>query len=280
MLSSAESAWNGNHASWRFHIGNLGKLKKEGFAGMVHEIKKKYTYYFLEKEDPVHFEHFIEDAKLFDFIFTSDASMIPRYVKEAGHSRIYPLPFAAQEKIHNPVSDTARSGNVCFAGTWYNARYAERILDMEMILRPAMDFGLEIFDRNHGATGYDKVMYSFPEIYNPYIKGKLEYHEMIRAYKQYKVFLNINSVRYSPTMFSRRVFELLACGTPVISTFSEGILNLLGENTVLFAETEEDTRKHLENLLNDETFWWKQSLNGIRKVLENHYLPAPYHRDF
>ena len=266
-----ESAWRGNNSAWRFYIGKIGDLKKKGLKTMVEAYKAKgVPTIFWNKEDPVHFDHFIDDARYFDFIFTTDQDCIPKYQNKTGHTKIYPLPFAAQEKTHNPIGSNERTGKVCFAGTWYSAKYAERILDMEMILKPAMGFGLDIFDRNYGARGHDRYMYEFPEAYKPYIRGKLEYHDMIRAYKQYKVFLNINSVRYSPTMFSRRVFELLACGTPVISTYSEGILNLLGENTVLFAESEEDTKKHIERLLNDEIFWWKQSLNGIRTVMENH----------
>ncbi len=266
-----ESAWKGNNSSWRFYIGKLEKMKKPGLNQMVTEFKNKgIPTIFWNKEDPVHFDHFIDDAKQFDYIFTSDASIIPKYLEHTHHKNVHPLAFAAQEAIHNPVKEEPRDRNVCFAGTYYNTKYAERILDMEMILQPAMDYGLEIFDRNHGATGYEKVMYGFPEVYKPFIKGKLEYHEMVKAYKKYKVFLNINSVKYSPTMLARRVFELLACGTPVISTYSEGIMNLLGEDAVMFAETEDETRQHLEKILSDEKLWWAYSLRGIRKVLENH----------
>jgi len=243
-----ESAWRGNNAAWKFHIGNIGDLRKKGLLTMVQTFQNKgIPTIFWNKEDPVHFDHFIDDAKQFDYIFTSDASTIPAYRERVGHENIYALPFAAQEKIHNPLRSEQRTGNVCFAGSWYNAKYAERTLDMELILNPAIEYRLEIFDRNYGATGYEKVMYGFPEKYQSYVKGKLEYHEMIAAYKKYKVFLNINSVRYSPTMFSRRVFELLACGTPVISTWSKGIVNLLGEDAVLFTESEEDTRNTSTN---------------------------------
>jgi glycosyltransferase involved in cell wall biosynthesis len=266
-----ESAWNGANSSWRFYIGKLGNQKKQGLNQMVEGFKKKgIPTIFWNKEDPVHFDHFIEDAKIFDYIFTSDAEIISKYEEHTHHKNIYPLAFAAQEALHNPVREKPRDRNVCFAGTWYNTKYAERILDMRMILPPAIDYGLEIYDRNYGASGYEKVMYDFPDIYKPFIKGKLEYHEMVNTYKRYKVFLNINSVRYSPTMLARRVFELLACGTPVISTYSAGIINLLGEDSVMFAETEDETRRHLENILSEESLWWSYSLRGIRNVMENH----------
>lgn len=266
-----ESAWNGNNASWRFQIGKIGSIKKKGLSEFVKACQLKgIPTIFWNKEDPVHFEHFIDDAKQFDYIFTTDESIIPQYRKYTGHDHIYPLPFAAQEKIHNPILTGQRDKNVCFAGSYYNTQHVERIYDMEMLLKPALEFGLEIFDRNFGASGNDKIKYGFPEIYQPNIKGRLNYDEMISAYKKFKVFLNVNSVKYSPTMCSRRVFELLACGTPVISTYSKAIVELLGEDTVLISESERETREFLEKLIHDESFWWKVSLNGIRKVLERH----------
>ena len=40
---------------------------------------------------------------------------------------------------------------------------------------------------------------------------------MLTAYREYKVFLNVNSVVGSPTMCARRIFEITASGTPVVS---------------------------------------------------------------
>ncbi|TMQ90917.1 glycosyltransferase, partial [Escherichia coli] len=64
--------------------------------------------------------------------------------------------------------------------------------------------------------------------YQPVIVGSLDYEQMLTAYRQYKLFLNINTVQDSPTMFSRRVFEILSCGTPVVSTHYDGMKAVLG----------------------------------------------------
>jgi hypothetical protein len=180
------------------------------------------------------------------------------------------LPFAAQPKIHNPVLEAPRNKSVCFAGTYYSERYHERKADMDFLLKPSLEYGLDIFDRHYGDTGKTAGNFKFPGIYQDAIRGKLDYHEMVKAYKQYRVFLNVNSVKYSPTMFARRVFEILASGTPVISTFSQGMINLLGEGTVFISESESDTRKHLDHLLGNEHNWWRASLKGLRKVMEEH----------
>ena len=112
--------------------------------------------------------------------------------------------------------------------------------------------------------------YRWPDEYLPAVHGALPYAQMLEAYKRYKVFLNINSVRNSPTMFSRRVFELLACGTPVISSYSEGIAELLGPDLVLMSDDEQTTRELIERVLNDAEYRERLALCGQRKVFSEH----------
>jgi len=266
-----ESAWFGNDKTWTNRIGKFNNQSGILLAKIIEYCKSKgIPTIFWNKEDPVHFKYFLDDAAKFEYIFTTDSDMIPGYQEKNQHASVNALPFAAQPTIHNPVREEPRENRTCFAGTYYNYRYPERKVEMEFLLKPALDFGLDIYDRNFGATGEKTDHYRFPDIFQPVIKGRLEYTDMVRAYKRYKVFLNVNSVKYSPTMFARRVFELLACGTPVISTYSKGIINVLGEDTVLLTESEQDTRRHLETLFGDELYWWRKSLHGMRKVLQEH----------
>lgn len=265
-----ESAWSGNDGAW---LNRLANLKPEADPELPSLLRwaqqQRIPSVFWNKEDPVHFDRFIDAARLFSHVFTTDAGCIPQYQQQLGHDRIYALPFAAQPAIHNPIQTETRDRNVCFAGTYYGSRHAARQSDMEHMLRPAIPFGLEIYDRQHGVKGKGEG-YAFPDVYQDCIKGRLDYAEMVKAYKRYRVFLNVNSVKHSSTMFSRRVFELLACGTPVISTYSAGIVELLGDDIVFLSETEADTRRHLEHLLGDEEQWARASVRGIRKVLGAH----------
>jgi hypothetical protein len=118
--------------------------------------------------------------------------------------------------------------------------------------------------------GPEAKLYEFPEIYQRAIQGRLEYDEMVKAYKWYRVSLNVNSVKKSPTMFSRRVFELLASGTPVVSAFSKGIVELLGNEIVQLTNSESETMAHLERLLCDKRYWAEVSLKGLREVFSKH----------
>src|SRR6185369_7697889 len=168
------------------------------------------------------------------------------------------------------VLETERLHNVCFAGAYYGLSHDERRKDMDIVLKPALDYGLHIFDRQHGIVGPSADQYRFPEIYQSAIKGHLSYDHLVKAYKRYKVFLNVNSVKTSPTMFSRRIFELLACGTPVISAYARGIENLLGSDIVAFSGSEEETKKHLDRLLGNDSEWARASARGIRAVFDRH----------
>ena len=108
-----------------------------------------------------------------------------------------------------------------------------------MLLRPVLDAGLlDIFDRMAapGATGA-----RFPAPYDKAVLGARTYATCSDDYRRYACFLNVNSVKTSPTMCSRRVFELLACRTPVVSTPSRAIEELFGD-TVITVETPADAR--------------------------------------
>src|SRR5690606_11163781 len=109
----------------------------------------------------------------------------------------------------------------------------------------------------------------FPEIYRQYIVGKLNYNDMIKAYRLYQVFLNVNSVNDSETMFSRRVFEILASGTNVISSKSIGIEKLFPE-IVFVSKDEQDTRNYLEVLTNNVELARRRAVKGIREVYSKH----------
>lgn len=265
-----ESAWKGNNGAWQSQLTRAQHIENSPLLEMVEWCKaRKIPTVFWNKEDPPNFEHFIYVAKNFDHIFTTDENCIPRYREHVDHDRIYALPFAAQTAIHNPVGcREERYGNLCFAGTYYAKRHASRRGDIDLLLQPALEHGLTIFDRMHGYTKSD--YYHFPPEYADAIHGSLSYPEMVDAYKRFNIFLNVNSVTDSPTMFSRRVLELLACGTPVISTYALGIEKLLGRDAVALVETQEDVRRWMDRLLSDTDFADRMVLRGQRRIFSEH----------
>lgn len=264
-----ESAWRGIDDTWRNKLVNIQKKPQSEIRELIEYCnKKKIKTVFWNKEDPPNYGYFIETAKLFDTIFTTDKNSIKRYKKDVGHNQIYELPFAAQPAIHNPVHTSFVSKeNVAFAGTWYAKKYPQRQQDMNILLNPAKKWGLHVFDRMYEFNGNNN--YRYPDNFLPYIAGSLDYETMLKAYRLYKVFLNVNSVSSSPTMFSRRVFETLACGTNVISTYSKGIKDMF-KGIVLLSKSDEDTSKYLARIVSDPQYNQRLSVLGVRKANSKH----------
>ena len=265
-----ESAWMGNNDEWRNQIVRYESMENSPLHELLQYCRSTgIPTVFWNKEDPPHFDEFIGAAREFDFVFTSDEDCIRLYGEELGHDRVYALPFAAQPRLHNPSREEGwPKYPVCFAGSWMQHKYPERADALENLLDPLLPLGLHIFDRNllHLDLGPN---FRFPDRYREAIKGALTYEEMLTAYRCYDAILNVNTVTESPTMFSRRVLESLACGTPVISSESVGMSRMLGEH-VRVTRSVEETTDHLLELLRDEEERVREGHLAYRHVHENH----------
>src|SRR5437868_9674792 len=221
-----ESAWHGNQGRWRYQMTGTNAPKPELRALIDWCRAEGIPTVFWNKEDPPNFDFFIDTAKLFDHVFTCDGDMVPRYREVLGHDRVDVLQFAAQPRVHNPIQQPkGRLHDVVFAGMYFRDKHPERREQMATVLDPVRELGLHIFARN----GEVDEKYAWPAEYRPHIVGELPYDQMLAAYRMYKVFLNVNSVLDSPTMCARRVFELSACSTPVVSGWSRAIEDTFGE---------------------------------------------------
>lgn len=264
-----ESAWVGNNGAWARKVAYTNDNSNKELKELVEWCKiNQIPTIFWNKEDPVHYHLFINTAKMFDYIFTTDENKITDYKRDTGNTNVYGLPFAAQPSIHNPIKIMEeRNSKACFAGSYYASKYPERQEDINRLLDAAVDtIGIEIYDRHFGTVDED---FLFPERFRSHIKGNLKPNELHIANKGYKVMVNVNSVKESPTMFSRRVFEGLACGTPVVSSYSEGI-NALFEDITVASDDIEVLREEFNKLSTDQNYYYAKQLRGIREVLEKH----------
>jgi spore maturation protein CgeB len=202
---------------------------------------------FWNKEDPINYGMFIGTASLFDHVFTVDSDSVERYRRDLGHPRVHVLPFAAQPAIHYPpTSDEERTGTVAFAGSYYARKHAERRIQMEYVIDPAREFGLDIYDR---MAGTEDARFTWPEKYRSHVAGSVAYPDMGDLYRRYRVFLNVNTVTDSPTMCARRIFELAATGTPVVSGPALAIDRMVPPGIVTVSENAAMTTESIEQLL-------------------------------
>ncbi|GAA4055033.1 glycosyltransferase family protein [Nonomuraea soli] len=265
-LLFCESAWHGNQGRWRYQMTGTN-APKEPLRELVAWCKEQgIPTVFWNKEDPPNFDFFIDTAKLFDYVFTCDGDMIPKYREVLGHDRVDVLQFAAQPRVHNPVQQKqGRLHDVVFAGMYFRDKHPERREQMETVIDPVRELGLHIFARNDSVD--DK--YAWPEKYRPHIVGELPYDQMLAAYRMYKVFLNVNSVLDSPTMCARRVFELSACATPVVSGWSRAIEETFGDLVPIAREPIESYNQVL-HLINSPELRARMGHLAMREVFDKH----------
>ena len=263
-LFLAESAWRGNNGDWSYCLSNYGGKFGRIFSAVLAEIKRSgMPTVFWNKEDPVNYDVFIEAAKDFDYVFTTDEGCVEKYKKDLGHDRIAVLPFAAQMKIHNPVLAANRVSRVAFAGSWHGVKYPNRAKAIDDLFSYPMNKNLlDIYDRHSEST--DERL-AFPKKYKRSLRGSVPYSDISDVvYKKYSFILNVNSVDDSSSMVARRIYELAACGTPVISSSSPAISKSFSDSIMQAADSA-DVKRILEHSDPLETL--RRAVRGVRTAL-------------
>lgn len=229
-----ESAFHGYNWSWSYKIANKGSLfgfnYLKDFTSLINLAKnKKIPTVFWNKDDGVFFDTFIEAASLCDYIYTADIDSVSHYndyiklvrndVKHIGL-----LQMAVQPKIHNFTGFNFSKSAMSFVGSYYRQILHSRrtFLDQVFNVCKTSKIDVDVYDRNSNRLSR-KFEFCFPKDKNLNIYSKLDYEETANIYKKYNVNLNVNSITDSPTMCSRRVLEILACGGIMVTNNSKAI---------------------------------------------------------
>lgn len=218
-LLFVESAWKGNNGQWSRGIGHYSEDESNDLEELVVYCNaNRIPTVFWNKEDPIHFDRFKRNAMHFDLVLTTDNRSVARYqrLQERHNQKFGSLPFFATPRVHHPVVEKSTGDSqVVYAGSYYGDRYPERSERLLDLLEAAKKFKLSIFDRQ---VDNPESPYKFPADLESYVRGGLSYQEMLEAYRQVPIHLNVNSVSRSETMFSRRVVEIGSTGGMVLSS--------------------------------------------------------------
>lgn len=264
-----ESAWQGHRNRWKYKIASyphhLRRNNKRLTRVVAYAKKLGIPTVFWNKEDGVHFDRFIDSAKLFDHIFTVDENCIPKYreIVEVSVS-INTLMFAVQPAIHNFTGFNFKYHHANFMGSYSRHMHEERRKWQDMVFSIVCksELHLDIFDRNSRRRASD---YRYPKKECLTVKSILPYEETGQIYKDYLISLNVNTIQDSTTMFSRRLIEILACGGITVSNSSLAIERYFKDYCYVVS-----TERELEELLS-------RLKNGPRKVdLERAEAGAAY----
>lgn len=268
-LFFAESAWRGNGGTWNYCMTKFAGTQGDDLRGVLALCRSRgLPTAFWNKEDPANFDVFIDVARQFDHVFTTDADCVQRYRTQLGHDRVHVLPFAAQSAMHHPVLEASRNARVAFAGSWNGIKYPARAKWLDILLTAPMARGiLDIFDRYADAA--DPAQ-RFPERFGTAVRGAVPYDVIAdQVYRRYGAMINVNSVEESPSMVARRVFELAASGTPLISSPSPALEGPFAKVVDVVTTTDQVSRT-LEELLSDELTSLRRSARGVRLVHGQH----------
>lgn len=269
-LLFVESAWEGNGGTWTRKVGYYDDEECKELRALISYCRAEgIPTVFWNKEDPVHFNRFRVTAKYFDHVFTTDANCLKDYWGHRGShlKTLASLPFWAQPGIHNPLpSGEPMQNTVAYGGSYYGERFEKRSEELVQLLDAAIPHGLTIYDRQFNNPDSP---YVFPEHLREYVQGGLPYTEMLKAYKNHPVHINVNSVSNSPTMFSRRVFELAACGTPVLSGPGLEIGGLFGQ-TIPTTLNQNAMETLVARWMTDESARLASAWEALRVVYRSH----------
>lgn len=273
-LLFVESAWAGNSGAWKYQITGEGGPGKPLTDLVAWCRGQGIPTVFWSKEDPPHYDDFLPAAKLFDFVFTSDVAKVDDYRRDLGHENVGVLSFAAQPSIHNPIRPKYgwHARDVAFAGMYFAHKYPERAEQMDLLLGGAieasrsMSNGLEIFSRQLGGN----PSYQFPDPFSKHVVASLPYEQMLSAYKAYKVFLNVNSVTSSPSMCARRIFEITASGTPVVTTRSKAVEEFFPNGEVKIVDSKPQASEVIKGLVRSPELGDRLVHRGQRNIWSNH----------
>lgn len=218
-LILVESAWSGHKDKWRYKIANYPGYPERSNVELrkLLEMVDKYNIpaVFWNKEDGAHFNRFIDSASLFKYVLTVDSNCVERYQAILGSSvKVGVLPFAVQPKFHYPTDLPPRYNESLFVGSYSQHIHDARRQWQDMAFTAASPYGLTIVDRN---SDRKSDVYRYPDLPNMTIKPAVPYDQTGQLFRQYSHCLNVNTVTDSPSMFSRRLIEIMACGTLAVT---------------------------------------------------------------
>jgi hypothetical protein len=222
-----ESAWTGPRNAWKYRIASYPESPERSNLALKNLLQaardRGIPTVFWNKEDSVHFDRFIESARLFDHVFTVDSNAIPRYREVMGaHASVHPLMFAIQPRTHGFKGFDFKHRRANFVGSYSSENHPRRRVWQDVLFGAACNsgLGLTVVDRNSDRKA---LHYRFPSLHGLDVQGAMSHEATAQMFRDYLVSLNVNTVEDSPTMFSRRLVEILGCGGIAVTTPSEAV---------------------------------------------------------
>ncbi len=236
------------------------------------ELAKRFKIptVFWNKEDGIHFDRFIQTAKLFDHIFTVDNNCIEKYRAVIGpNASINTMMFAFQPRLHNFSEFSFQLNRANFVGSYSSKTHLKRREWQDMLFTTAIEskLGLTVVDRN---SGKKSINYRYPQLPGIEILPAIEYSNTAQFYKKYLVSLSVNTVTNSETMFSRRLIEILACGGIAVTNPSLSVEKNFKDFCYVVSNGEEATELFSRLRMGPDKKDMERAKAGAQHVINKH----------
>ena len=269
-----ESAWQGFRQRWKYRIAAYPDHPERNNAELIRLLDcandAGIPTVFWNKEDSVHFDRFIDSARHASLILTVDAGCVDRYRAEVGEQvRIGVLPFAVQPLIHRYAGIDSNRRSSCFVGSYGTHIHDVRRTRQDLLLgAAAQELGVNVYDRNSDRRAKH---YRFPVMRGQHIRAKVPHAQTAAIYKRHLACLNVNTIEDSPTMLSRRLLEILACGGLAVSTPAMSI-NRHFEGCCHLVDSKEQAEELFAHLARDGYDKNDRAMmeEGVQRVLGSH----------
>lgn len=253
-LVFVESVFHGMGGAWRYKVAKQSKVmrlsKPVSICRLVQFARDRgIPTVFWNKDDGAFFDTFIDVAKLFEHVFTTDINCLSRYqaaLPEGGKAHVLIMPY--QPAFHSFTGFHFERNEGCFVGSYYQRILNQRREFLDMLFGACKDANvrMNIYDRN--SSRFSRYFeFKFPQGEQLKVRSSIPYTETSRVYKAHAVSLNVNSVTDSETMCSRRLLEILACGGIAVTNPSPAVDKLFSDYCHV-VETMEQARELLARL--------------------------------
>lgn len=259
------STWNGLNKEWCGVATSNSKVRNILFEVIKAYKDKGIKSVFYSKEDPINYDVYIDIAKKCDYIFTTERDVVDNYKTDCKNENVDVMSFGINPVYHNPIGIkiNKKIDDVLFSGSWYE-KYPDRNKETQMIFDGVLEgqSNLKIIDRNFAL---DNERYFFPKKYLSSISPAIDHNNLQKVHKLYNWAINLNTIKYSTTMFANRIYELQALGNIILSNYSIGVNNMFPN--VFLINHKEEVKDILNGFTEEEIY--RHQVNGIRRVMSS-----------
>lgn len=284
------TTWRGIDQSWTGAASANGPIRYQMIKLADEYNSMGIPTVFYSKEDPVNYNLFKSLAKSCKYIYTTAEEVVNLYKEYTGNENVDVLQFGVNPVIHNPVGSRTEHAdkykeNILFAGSWLS-KYPVRMTETKRLFDAiiAEKAPLTIIDRN---LELKDPRYQFPTKYIEYLTPPVNHSFLMKLHKIFRWSINMNSVKYSETMFANRIFELQAFGNILLSNYNTGInnqfpnvriINAPDDFKVIYQSDENDLKdlqaKGIRSVMKDNT-----TFDRIKQIARNIGLEAEDTKD-